>query len=192
MPWVGSAPLGDPPQPEQPDDVVDAYAAGMPQHSPDQRAKRPVFLLFQPVRPPRRLRPVLAELIELVRRRTRGHAQRQHILQRPRVGAVRMHADGQVVHDAQRHPGADRLRLRRSELLVQLPLQPAVEIDSVRILFGEPADTDAVGVLQETRPGMPVVAVLLGQRAPGREVVERAPFPLAEGGVGQLAARRSR
>ena len=172
--------------------MVDADPAGMPQHSPDQRAKRSVFLLVQPVRPPRRLRPVLAELIELVRRRARGHAQRQHILQRPRVGAVRMHADGQVVHDAQRHPGPDRLRLRRGELLVELPLQPAVEIDRVRMLFGEAGDAGAVGVLQETRPAVPVAAVLFGQRAPGREVVERAPFPLAEGGVGQLPARRPR
>ena len=98
-----------------------------------------VLLLFQPVRPPRRLRPVLAELIELVRRRARGHAQRQHVLQGPGVGAVRMHADGQVVHDADRHSGPDRLRLRRGELLVELPLQPAVEVDGVGMLFGETA-----------------------------------------------------
>ena len=39
---------------------------------------------------------------------------------------------------------------------------------------------------------MPVAAVLLGQRAPGGEVVEGATFTLAERGVGQLTARRSR
>ena len=44
--------------------------------------------LVEPVGPPRRLRPVLAELVELVGRCARGDAERQHVLQRPGVGAV--------------------------------------------------------------------------------------------------------
>ena len=183
---------GDPPQPEQSNDVVDAYGARMAQHSPDQCTKRSVFLLLQPVRPPRRLRPVLAELIEFIGWRTRGHAQRQRILQGPRVGPIRMHADGQVMHDPQRHSRPHRLRLGRGELFVQLPLQPAMKINSVRIFLGETANTGTGGVLQETRPAMPVGAVLFGQRTPGGEVVERATFTLAEGCVGQLATRRAR
>ena len=118
------------------------------QHSPDQRAKGSILLLIEPVWPPRRLRPVLAELIELVRRRTRGHAQRQHILQGPGVGAIGVHTDGQVFHDAQRHSGPCCLRLRRGELLVELPLQPAMEIDCVGMLFDESGDARSLGMLE--------------------------------------------
>ena len=60
------------------------------------------------------------------------------------------------------------------------------------MLFDESRDTGTGGMLQEARPVMPVAAVLFGQRAPGGEVVERAALTVAEGGVGQLAARRPR
>ena len=62
--------LRNPPQPEQADDVVDPHAAGVPQHAADQGAKRPILQLVEPIRTPRRLRPVLPQLVELVRRRT--------------------------------------------------------------------------------------------------------------------------
>ena len=44
---------------------------------------------------------------------------------------------------------------------------------------------------QLVRPVMPIGAVLLGQGAPGREVVEAAALPLAERGVRQVSARRA-
>ncbi len=103
-----------------------------------------------------------------------------------------MYADGEVVHDPQRHPGPHGLGLCRRELLVELPLQPAVEIDRILIVLDEPGHALTRGVLQRFRPPMPVAAVLLGQRAPGGEVVEGAAFPGPEGGIGQLAARRPR
>ena len=62
------AALRDPPEPEQPDDVVDADPAGVPQHGRDQVAERRVAELLEPVRAPRRLAPVLADLVERVRR----------------------------------------------------------------------------------------------------------------------------
>ncbi|CKU41133.1 Uncharacterised protein [Mycobacterium tuberculosis] len=121
--------------------MVDAYRTGVPQRGLDQRAKRSVLLLSEPVRPPRWLRPVLAELVELIRRRTCGHTLGQHVLQSPGVGPVGVHANGEVCHDAQRHAGPERLRLRTGELLVQLPLQPAVEIDGIGVFVDEIGDT---------------------------------------------------
>ena len=58
--------------------------------------------------------------------------------------------------------------LRRGELVVELPLQPAVEVDCVGVLGGEVGDRRAGRVPQLVGPLVPVGAVLLGQRAPGR------------------------
>ena len=63
--------------------------------------------LGQPVRPPRRLAPVLPVLVVRVRRRADRDAAGEDVLQRPGVGAVRVHADRQVVHDAERHAGPE-------------------------------------------------------------------------------------
>ena len=59
----------DPPQPEEPDDVVDAQRAGVPQHRADHVPQRRVAALGQRVRQPRRLIPVLPLLVVHVRRR---------------------------------------------------------------------------------------------------------------------------
>src|ERR1700746_3754366 len=67
-----------------------------------------------------------------------------------------------------------------------------MEIDRVRVSFDETGDTRCAGMLQRLRPAMPVTAVLFGQRAPSGEVVERAALAVAERGIGQLTARRSR
>ena len=50
----------------------------------------------------------------------------------------------------------------------------------------------SLGMLKETRPVVPVAAVLFGERAPGGEVIERTTFALAEGGVGQVTTGRPR
>ena len=132
------------------------------------------------------LRPVLPELVELVRRRARGDAEREHILQRPGVGPVRIHPDGEVVHDAELHARPHGRRLRRGQLIVELPLQPAVKIDGVGVLGGEVGDRRACRVCEFLGPVVPVGAVLLGQRTPDREVVEAAPLTFAVRGVRQL------
>ena len=54
----------------------------------------------QGVGAPRRLRPVLPLLVVHVRRRTDRGAAGEHVAERPHVGALRVHADGEVVHDA--------------------------------------------------------------------------------------------
>ena len=63
-----------------------------------------------------------------------------------------MHADGEVVHDPQRHPGRDRLRLRGGELLVELPLQPAMEIHCGRMLSDELGDAVVIGMAHRLGP----------------------------------------
>ena len=100
----------------------------MPQHGADEGAERFVGRLGEAVGPPRWLRPVLPELVELVRRGARGDTERENILQRPRVGAVGIHADREVVHDAQLHARLHGSGLRDGQLLVDQPLQPAVEV----------------------------------------------------------------
>ena len=53
----------------------------------------------------------------------------ERVAERPDVGALGVHADRQVVDDAEPHPGLDGLPLGRRELLVEAPLQPHVERD---------------------------------------------------------------
>ena len=62
----------------------------------------------QGVGAPRRLRPVLPLLVVHVRRRTDRRAPGEHVAERPHVRALRVHADGEVVHDAQRHAAVER------------------------------------------------------------------------------------
>ena len=89
-------------------------------------------------------------------------------------------------------PAATGGRLRRGELIVELPLQPAVKVDvRRRARSANSATARALRMLQLVGPLVPVAAVLLGQRAPGREVVEAAALPLAVGVVRQVPARGS-
>ncbi len=71
----------------------------------DQVAERRVAALLEPVRLPRRLAPVLSELVERVRRRADRDPRGVRRPHPPRVGAAGVHADGEVVHGAERHPG---------------------------------------------------------------------------------------
>ena len=158
----GRGTLGNPPQPEQPDDVVDANPAGVPQNRLDQRSEGLVAKLFELIGSPWRLGPVLAQLVELIGRGAGGHPQCQNVLQRPAVRASRMHPDGEIGHDAERHPGANRLSLGVGQLLIKLPLQPAVEIHHAGMLFGEAGNRGTVWVLQLRGPLPPVAAMLFG------------------------------
>ena len=66
--------LGDPPEPEQPDHVVDPDGAGVPQHRPQHVPVRLVGGSGQRVRAPRRLGPVLPLLVVHVGRCADGRA----------------------------------------------------------------------------------------------------------------------
>ncbi len=80
--------------------------------------------------------------------------------------------------------------MRTGQLVVQLPLQPAVKVDVVRVFDRELRHRRATRVAEFARPLVPVVAVVLGQRTPRREVVEAAAFSRPEGLVRQRAAGR--
>ncbi len=180
---------GDPPQPEQPDDVVDADAARVPQDRRDHRPVRRVRGLGQPVRAPRGLAPVLAVLVVGVRGRADRDALRVRVLQAPRVGAARVHPDREVVQDAEAHPGAQGRGLGGLELLVEDPLQPALEVDLGDVLLRPGQDARRVRVPELDRPLGEVRPVRRRERRPDGEVPQTDALPLAVGGEGSLTPR---
>ena len=169
---VGRLPLRHPPQPEQPDHVVDPDAARMAQDGAQHVAVRRVAQLLQPVRPQRRLAPVLPLLVERVRRRTDPHPVGQGARQAPRIGAQRVNPDGDVLDDAQPHAGTARCALGIGELLVRDPLQPGMEVDPVREPHAVGLDLRRSRIVKARRPFRGRQTVVLGQRAPGGEVDE--------------------
>jgi len=94
--------------------VVDTQAAGVPQGRVHQVRQRRVLLVGQPPRMPGRLVPVLAALIELVRRGSHADPGDHHVLPGPGVGTARMAADREVPDDADGHPGGPRRVLSRA------------------------------------------------------------------------------
>ncbi len=164
--------VGDPPEPEQPDDVVDADPAGMAQHGREDVAHRAIGQLGEAIRPPRRLGPILAGLVEGVGGSAHRDARSEDVLQPPAVGAVRMDADGKIVHDAEHHPGPYGCPLRAGQLLVQRPLQPLVKVHQVGVRRPERLDGRRARVGQLGRPRPPVGTVRLRDGAPGGEVGE--------------------
>ncbi len=84
-------------------------------------------------------------------------------------------------------PGSKRAGLDSGELVVELPLQPAVEVDLVGVLLCERGDTGTVRVPEVLRPVMPVATVHLRERAPDGEIIERTSLAVTERGVGELA-----
>jgi hypothetical protein len=93
------------------------------------------------------------------------------------------------VHDAEAHPGALGLGLRLLELLVEHPLQPALEVDPVGVVDREGLHHLAVVAAEVGRPIAHIVAVILGEHVPGGEVGERVAFPLPVRRVVQLPPR---
>ena len=172
----------DPPQPEEPDDVVDAQGTGVPQQGADHVAQGGVARPGERIGQPRRLVPVLPQLVVHVRRGSHEHALGVRVTQGPGIRPLRVHAHRKVVHDADAHPGVRRGCLRRAHLVVGDPLQPRVESHSLRELDPQPRD--------ERRPDVPClvrallalgepVGVVLLEGAPEREVRERTPLALA-------------
>ena len=96
--------------------------------------------------------------------------------------------DREVVDDPQPQPGAAGRGLRVGELVVELPLHPAVEVHAVRVCRGELGDLGGRGVLQRGRPVVPVRTVHLDERAPGGEPLERCTLADAEGAIRERAA----
>ncbi len=135
--FAGRVSLGDPPEAEQADDVVDADAAGVLQDGAEHVAVGRVAELGETVGPPWRLVPVLSQLVELVGRCPHRHPAGQRVGQAPGVGPAGVHADRQVVHDPERHPGRAGVALHGGQLAVEHPLQPAVEVDLLAVALAE-------------------------------------------------------
>ena len=153
----------------------------MPQGRVHQVRQRRISLAGQPLRMPRRLAPVLAALVELVRRCPHADPGDHDVVPGPGVSAARMTADRQVLDDADAHPGRPRRVLGGGELPVREPLQPGVE----QGLAGQP---DPLGCYlgrahraQRLRPRPPVRPVDLGQRAPQAPVLQRLPLTVPVG-----------
>ncbi len=78
----------------------------------------------------RRQAPILPVGVERVGRGSDRHFRGQQVLPLPGVGAARIESDRQVLHDA------DRLR-GRSQLTIDQPLLPGVEVDRRGVFLGE-------------------------------------------------------
>ncbi len=179
MPSDGALPLRHPPEPEQPDHVVDAHPARVPEHGAHEVAERRVAALLEPLRLPRRLSPVLSQLVERVRGRAHRHPLGVRRPHPPRVGATGVHADGEVVHGAQRHPGLAGARLCGGELLVEQPLQPLLDVDRLLAPGAHRRHRTRGGIAEIGRPGTEVGTMLVREHPPGGEVVERLALGLA-------------
>ena len=178
-PLVGGHALRHPPEPEQAQDVVDPDPARVPQDRAQHVPERGIARLGEPLRMPRRLRPVLPLLVVHVRRRAHFRLGGQHVAQHPGVRSERVHADCQVVDDAQGHAGPLGAGLSRLELLVEDPLQPAVEVDPV----AQPLPQGVCRLVPRPQfaPQGGVHGAALPQRAPQREILETAPVLGPEG-----------
>ena len=77
---------------------------------------------------------------------------------------------------------------RGGELQLQRPLQPGVEGDDGAVLLDVGGQRRALRTAQLLGPGVPVAAVLLGDRRPGRPVLQGLPLLLAPAGEGLAAA----
>ena len=76
----------------------------------------------------------------------------------------------------------------RGELVVELPLHPAVEVHGALMPLGELGYLRVGRVLERMWPSTPVRAVSLGQCAPGGEVVQGGALALLECLERQVAA----
>ncbi|MPN05611.1 hypothetical protein SDC9_152862 [bioreactor metagenome] len=128
------AALGDPPEPEHAEDVVDPHAARMAEGGLQHAAERAVSGIGEPVGPPRRLSPVLSELVIAVRRRADADVLGVDVAHHPGVGRGAAHSDREIGHDADRHARVLCSLLGVAELVPGDPLQPLVEGDLVKVV----------------------------------------------------------
>ena len=168
-----------PPQPEQAHHVVHAQRAAAAGGRVHQIGQGPVVLFGQPLRVPGLGAPVLAQLVELVRRRAHGNPGHVQLPLGPDIGPGRAGPDGQVLDDADAHAGFERRGLGRGQLPAGQPLQPGVEVR----LPAHPAELGRhhvrAGAGQYRGPFPPVRAACLGQHAPGGPVTQLVPGLLA-------------
>ena len=130
--------MGDPEEPEQSHDVVDAQAAAVAERGTDRLDERSVAERAQPVWDERRKSPVLAAGHEAIGRGADRGAGGQRVLPGPRVGPVGVHADRQVLHDSDLGRGG-------LELPLEEPLQPLVKAHARGVRLREARDIRQAG-----------------------------------------------
>ena len=168
---IGPHALGDPPQAEQADDVVHAQRTSVTQHRAHHVTQRGVGRTGEVLGVPRRLRPVLALLVVHVRRCAHRDAGGEGLRVGPHVRTLRVHAHGEVVHDAERHSRGQGLGLCARQLLIDDPLQPGEEVDALGQQVSLIGHVGRVRITQRSRPCIQGT-VLLHQRAPQGEALQ--------------------
>src|SRR5579875_3336382 len=184
---AGRHPGRYPPQPGQAHDVVGAQPAGAAGGRSDQVGQRPALLGREPAGMPRRQRPVLAALVELVRRGADADAGDDHVLAGPGVGAagvrahgeVADHADGQarqsgpwtsaIAHHAAQSSTASRSRARKAPNSARRPASSGTArmISSAARLAAHTASRSiSAAVLLAARSGAPSASTLARSAGP--------------------------
>lgn len=122
--------------------------------------------------------PVLALLIEAVRRCADRRTGGEDLAEGPHVGAVATHSDGEVGDDADTHSRRQCGVLGPGELFVADPLQPRVELDA----SGQPSalGLDEDRITEFVGPRRTVPPVFLDQRAPGGEITQAGALTTTE------------
>ena len=111
--------------------MVHADTAGVAEQGPQHVAVGRVRRVGEGIGRPRRLRPVLSQLVVHVRRAADRHARGEHILQCPGIGTFEPHSDREIVDDPRAHAHLERRLLRPLHLLVQEPLHPQMALDAI-------------------------------------------------------------
>ena len=146
---------GDPEQPHQPHDVVDADGARVPHRCAQRLREQCVAAGTQPVRAQRRKPPVLPVQVEVVGRRADIGAEREAGALRPCVGAGAIHRHGEIEVQADRHAVRPAIRRRLSKLDLGLPLQVFEVLDALEILGAEARHFARGRIAERLRPREP-------------------------------------
>ena len=123
--------LRNPPQTEQTKDMVDAHGTGTGEHTMHHVAVGLVASGFQIKRAERRLAPILALLVEHIRRSANRSALGEPLRIPPHIRAEGMHTDRHIRHDADFHAGILGRLLRSGKLIGRHPFEPAVEVERI-------------------------------------------------------------
>ncbi len=169
---IGREPLGNPPLSVQTQHMVDPDATGVAQRRPNHVPIGHESGIGERFGKPGRRGPVLAHRVVHVRWRTHARVRGHDASEPPGVATVGMDAHRDVVDDSDAHAGGLRRGLSLRQLSVELVLHPTVELDSL-FEFGEPrGDGGRPDIAQILGPLTPSGAVLFGESAPQREVLE--------------------
>ena len=126
-----------PEEPHEPHDVVEAQHARVAHQLPQRGHVRSVGGRREALRNPRRQPPLLALQIEIVGRAADAGGQRVATGLDPRLGSPGIHADRQVLEEAERYVQLAQAPRDLAELQVSLPLEVQEVVDALAVFAGE-------------------------------------------------------